>query len=175
VNPKARRPIARMHEDMKEIVNDVIRYSGVTEPPGGYNETWIDRGQSHTYVYDRHIFASYTPWGVFCIFQAFQWRMRGAEPGDSKRLIKRDIQQNPHLAPKWKRTLLWQLKKASTRKGGRGIRAADASFIERIQSLKTLEEARVIRADLLAHPGIPPEMRENLLFNLGNYESALAA
>ena len=150
--------ISTMSESMRERVNEVVRYQlakGIMITDG-----YIDQGMSQTYVYDRYIFVSYTPWGVACIEQAFHERMRAPEAGESKRLIKRDIQKNPHLHPKIKRRLLKTLNRAQVRFDW--VKHLDSTYIRQIMAGPTEALADEIRANT----NLPEATRENLLFNL---------
>jgi len=115
---------------MRELVNETIREGFADkEPEGGYTKIWVDQAPLRSYFADRFFFASYTPFGVHAVYVAFLRRMRSAEPGDSKRSIKRDIQSNPHLHFKLKAQLLKRLKKASVRDRGRGLGTLTGSSV----------------------------------------------
>lgn len=176
MDPRKRIPLKRRSEEMCEIVNQVLR-DGVAdkEPEGGYSDIWCDQGPYHAYYADRHFSATYTPFGIHAVFQAFLRRMRGPQAGETKRSIRRDIQSNPNLHPKLKKDLLKRLVKAAVRYDGRGHREMDSVFGERIRSVDTKENAEALRLELENHPCILPHIQENLLYNLANYARGLTA
>jgi len=177
MDPKRRAPIREMHWTFRELINEIVGFGGLSKkPPIPWSDVWCDQGATHEcWPYNRYFFASYTPGGVHCIFQAFEWRMAVPATGESKRKIKRDIQSNPHLHPKLKRFLLRKLAKVSVRTAGRGIRDFDSTIARRIQAMKTHVEAFDIEREIRANIVIPEAMRENLLYNLANYRGNLDA
>jgi hypothetical protein len=86
--------------------------------------------------------AAYTPWGVLAIERAFIERMRCPMEGESKRLIKRDVQSNPHLHPKIKARLLKTLR--TTRVRYDWLKHLDSSYVQRI--LKGGESPAALRS-----------------------------
>ena len=169
--------ILPMTEDMRELINDTVRQGFADNDPEEYSKIWVDQGATGRYIgeahYCRFVFVSRTPYGVRAVYHAFLRRMDTPETGESKRAIKRDIQTNPHLHPELKQRLLKKLSRCSVREGGRGIRSADAMFCHLIRSMRTLDEAFEIRRRLSMYAYMPDLMRENLLYNLDNYEAAL--
>jgi hypothetical protein len=155
-----------MSEEMRELVNEVIRYQLAKDiditsehidqaPRGGC----FDVGGYKVWA---GYFASYTPWGVACIEQAFLERMRSPAPGESKRRIKRDIQCNPHLHPKIKERLLKILSRARVHFDW--LKALDSHYCKRIISGET--ETGALEIEIARNTNLPNVVRENLLFNL---------
>lgn len=166
-----------MSEDMRELKDELVRYGALANvPPPELKPYCFDCAAvyEHWGVHNRCFFASYTPGGIWVLFQAFEWRMNATAPGDSKRAIKRDIQSNPHLHPKLKAALLKKLPKAKkVRYCGRGLMKLDREYQDRIHAMTNMRQAEVMREELESHPFMPEALRENLLFNLGVFEAEL--
>lgn len=162
-----------MNWETHELVSDLIRYQCKNPTDEPNPSIWYDQGPVLVFFADRRLDAFWTPAGIHSIFMTFQSLIEEPKTGYTKRRIKREVLSNPHLHTKLKRRLLWMLKKASGRNDARGAIEADRDFIDRIQSVSSKKEVRILRRDIENHTCIPERTRENLLYNLSNYEARL--
>lgn len=164
--PKPKRRMVPMSDAMRDRFNEVIYR--VKSSEGDITDMHLDHGSTCSNAGDRSIFASYTPWGVFVIEQTFLDRMNTVVVGDSKRVIKRDIQTNPHLHPKLKARLLRTLRRTSVRFNV--VRYLDSLYCARIRGLVEGDDrAAALEAELIDQTNLPDEYRENLIENLRSW------
>lgn len=162
--------LAEMNPETDSIMKSLI-YSECKQPePESHPEIWCDQSPTFGFLPYHYLTAIWTPAGIRTIFKTFESLINDPRVGYSKRRIKREILSNPNLHPKLKARLLVKLKKASVRGNAQGHREADSSFIARIMALDSKKGALILRQDIEKHPCLPEKIRENLLFNLSNYE-----
>lgn len=150
---------AVMSEQMRNRLNKVLRYRIADEV--SLTAEYVDQAMvsEDLGVHNRHLFASYTPWGVACIEATFRDRMQIPAPWDSKDLIRRDILSNPHLHLNIKDRLLQTFERVDW------VRWYDSYFCKCIRE-QVDPDFEKLREDIERNEYLLPEMRENLLFNL---------
>lgn len=144
---------------MRERVNEAIRQRMAKETE--LTSEYVDQAQVREVMPwgsgAKHLFASYTPWGVASIEAAFLDRMQVAAVWDSKDLIRKDILANPHLHLNIKDRLLQAFERTDW------ARWHDNYFSKCIMSD---ERPAGLREQIEQSAHLPAETRDNLLLNL---------
>lgn len=113
-------------------------------------------------------FAAYTTWGVWTIERAFIKRMRNPFLSDNKRVIRREIQSNPHIGPQVKKRLLKLLSRISVKQKVESI--IDHDYFTRIMTFShgQGESFDSLERSIQNNTNISAALRDNLLYNLRN-------
>ena len=165
--------LTEMNPETDRIMESLIPYECKQPEPETRPEIWCDQSPTLDFFLDRRLDAAWTPAGIRTMFKTFESLIEDSRVGYSKRRIKREILSNLHLHPKLKARLLMKLKKASVRGKAQGHREADSHFCNRIMTLTSKKQALILRQDIEKYPCLPEKTKDNLLFNLSNYERNL--
>lgn len=161
---------AEMNSETHEIMESLIPYECKQPEPEPRPEIWCDQSPYFNAFLWMRFASILTPAGIRTMFKTFESLIEEPRAGYSKRRIKREILSNPNLHTKLKARLLMKLKKASVRGSVQGHREADDHFCNQIMALTSKKQAIILRQDIEKYPCLPEKIRENLLFNLSNYE-----
>lgn len=156
--------LERMTEEMREVLNEAIRYEHAAEIE--ITPDYVDQGMTHSVSGGSHpyqFFASYTPYGVACIEAAFYLRMKRPFPWDSKDQIRREILSNPHLHLNIKERLLIAFEQADWARWH--DRLYCHLILDRPQHTTKAEVQKAIEGDRY----LTDLSRANLLHNLEHY------